>query len=276
MYRSCRTRIDLNAPYLLLLYLPLSYRLTAVLLLINPMVALGSGIQHKVMQGFQGDGLKVFEESGRVATEAVQAVRTVHANNLAHDYLDRYATALDKPLKASIRNSQLAGVAFGWAELCLFAMWAIAFGFGSYLVDQGDCSFAQFMTALSAISFGAMNFGRVAALLPDAAAGKVAATRIFRLLDRKSLIDPQVWYCAENSAGVHTGGYRDKCLDRAQQKKKLHSLCMREMHVWCTASLRGSAGIVREVLRVSAEGEAFSESSAWGCMQQNTSEEPVL
>lgn len=149
---------------------------------------------------------RMFEQAGRVATEGVEAVRTVNSNNLTYDFLDAYAAELDKPFKTSIKTSQIAGVAFGWAEFFTFAMWAIAFSYGSYLVDNGDCDFADMMKAISAVAFGAMMFGQVAAMMPDAATGQIAATKIFRLLDRKPLIDYTVCVAVVDEGNNFTAG----------------------------------------------------------------------
>lgn len=62
--------------------------------------------------------------------------------------------------------------------------------YGGQLGEQNICNFAEVMKALMALVFGAMNTGQVSAYLPDAAEARVAATRIFRILDRRSEIDP--------------------------------------------------------------------------------------
>lgn len=45
--------------------------------------------------------------------------------------------------------------------ISLAVMWAVAFAYGSVLVEDGDCTFAQMMKAISAIAFGAMMLGQV-------------------------------------------------------------------------------------------------------------------
>lgn len=62
--------------------------------------------------------------------------------------------------------------------------------YGSKLGAASQCDFLQVMKALTALLFGAMNLGQVAALMPDAADAKLAAAKIFRLIDRPSSIDP--------------------------------------------------------------------------------------
>lgn len=47
------------------------------------------------------------------------------------------------------------------APLIPVVMWAIAFGYGSVLVQDGDCTFDSMMKSISALAFGAMMLGQV-------------------------------------------------------------------------------------------------------------------
>lgn len=55
---------------------------------------------------------------------------------------------------------------------------------------DNSCDFLSIMVALTALLFGAMNLGQVAALMPDAADASMAASKIFTLIERQSAIDP--------------------------------------------------------------------------------------
>ena len=71
----------------------------------------------------------------------------------------------------------------------LFFSWS-----GSAFVRNGQCGpvedgFLNLMKAISALLFAGMNLGQVSIFLPSIAKSRVAATQIFRLLDRQSKID---------------------------------------------------------------------------------------
>lgn len=87
----------------------------------------------------------MFAKAGEVAAEGVDTVRTVVANNLNYTFLDRYSAEVDKPFKSSLKISQTMGLGFGLGEFFTFMTWAIAFSYGSYLVDEGECDFTEMM-----------------------------------------------------------------------------------------------------------------------------------
>jgi ATP-binding cassette, subfamily B (MDR/TAP), member 1 len=173
------------------------WRLALVVLACVPAMAFGGAIQMKSMSGFDAGANKMYEESGAIASEAVDNVRTIAGLGVQPCFISKYEDKLAVPLASGRKSAIVAGVAFGFAEASMFGLWAIAFWTGAKFIEQGHCDFLGLMRAVNGLLFAGMTLGNVSIFMPDIGKSRLAATKIFRLLDRVSEIDP-----------AHKGGKR--------------------------------------------------------------------
>lgn len=166
------------------------WRVALIVLAIMPGVALGGYLEVRQMTADDSKSRAFFAQAGQIASEAVDNVRTVTSLGVQKHFLAKYMKELEGPVRKGQRAAVVAGVGFGVAEFCLFAVWALAFWSGNLFAVNGQCSFSGVLEALTAILFGMMMIGQAAASAPDVSSSLVAATQIFRLLDRQSAIDP--------------------------------------------------------------------------------------
>jgi ATP-binding cassette, subfamily B (MDR/TAP), member 1 len=166
------------------------WRLALVVLACLPAIAFGGAMQMKSMSGFDAGANKMYEESGAVASEAVDNVRTISGLGVQHAFIDKYEDKLAVPLANGKKSAFTAGVAFGFAEFSMFGLWAIAFWVGAKFIEQGHCDFLGLMKAVTGLLFAGITLGNVSAFMPDIGKSRLAATKIFRLLDRATEIDP--------------------------------------------------------------------------------------
>jgi len=166
------------------------WRVALVVLAVMPGVALGGYLEVQQMTADDSKSRAFFAQAGQIASEAVDNVRTVTSLGVQNHFLARYLKELEGPVNKGRRAAIVAGLGFGVAEFCLFAVWALAFYTGNRFAAKGQCSFSGVLEALTAILFGMMMIGQAAASAPDVSSSMVAATQIFRLLDRQSEIDP--------------------------------------------------------------------------------------
>lgn len=166
------------------------WRLALVVLATLPFMALGGYFQMKMMTGFDSGSRKEYEGSGAIASEAVDNIRTVTGLGAQDYFVDRYEDKLIQPLRNGRKGAIVSGVAFGFTEAFTFGLWAICFWVGAKFIEAGYCDFIGIMKAVTGLLFAGITLGNISALAPDASAAKVAATKIFRLLDRQTEIDP--------------------------------------------------------------------------------------
>jgi ATP-binding cassette, subfamily B (MDR/TAP), member 1 len=168
------------------------WRLALVVLSLIPFVAAGGYFQVKMMSGFDAGSKLEFAAAGSIACEAVDNIRSVTSLGVQDVFMERYSATLVTPLKNGSKSANVTGIAFGVGESFTFVMWAAAFWAGAKFIAQGHCTFLDLMKAVAGLLFAGMSLGSVAALLPNLSEASVAATKIFRLLDRESQIDPSV------------------------------------------------------------------------------------
>ncbi|XP_063900759.1 ATP-dependent translocase ABCB1-like isoform X1 [Zophobas morio] len=164
-------------------------KLSAVVLACVPVIMLGAVLQMKLMSGFLENGAKVYAEAGKLANEAVDNIRTVASLSVGYHFLERYTEKLNQPASDNRKKTQVAAISFAFTEFSTFAIWALSFWYGTRLVTEGHCQFKEMMKSITSIVFGALTLGRVSAMLPDMATGKVSAAHIYHYLDLKSELD---------------------------------------------------------------------------------------
>uniref|UniRef100_F6URM6 Multidrug resistance protein 1A n=1 Tax=Ciona intestinalis TaxID=7719 RepID=F6URM6_CIOIN len=165
------------------------WQLTLLTLAFVPFMAIAGMLQMKVLTGQAGDESKAFEKAGTLATEATTNIRTVASLTREQTFHDNYRDALILPQKKSMRKAHVYGITFGFSQCIVFFAYAATFRFGAWLVDQNLMTFNNVFKVLMAVIFGAFAVGQTSSFAPDYAAAKIAASRLFKLFDRKPSID---------------------------------------------------------------------------------------
>ena len=86
------------------------------------------------------------------------------------------------------------GLTYAFSQAVIFIGYAVTFRFGAYQSVQpiNDPFFARFehiYTVFMALIFGSLALGQASGFAPNYSKAKLAAKRVFELLDRRSKID---------------------------------------------------------------------------------------
>lgn len=166
------------------------WRVALVVTVIFPLMGVSEAAQIKLLSGFDSDSSKKFAKAGAVASEAVDNFDTISSLGVQDKFIERYEHELEGPLRNGRRTAMVSGLTYGVAEFLAQALWAISFWVGSIFVRQGHCNFEELMKAISGLLFAGSALGQSSLFMPDFGKSRVAASDIFRLLDRQSEIDP--------------------------------------------------------------------------------------
>ncbi|KAI0558614.1 ABC transporter [Gracilaria domingensis] len=176
------------------------WRVALVVTVIFPAMALSEAMNIKMISGFDSDSNKKFAKAGAVASEAVDNYDTVSSIGVQDVFIEKYNEELEIPLRNGRRAAFTSGIAYGIAEALAQILWAISFWVGAIFVEREQCTFPGLMKAVSGLLFAGSSLGQASLFLPDFGKSRVAATELFRLLDRTSAIDPT------SEEGIRTGG----------------------------------------------------------------------
>lgn len=167
------------------------WKVALVVTAMFPLMAFSGALQVKMMSGFDADADKKYQNAGAVASEAVDNYETVTATGVQDVFTKKYNAELDIPLRNGEKTALIAGVAFGVSEFLSFALWAVAFWLGSIFLGEG-CETARYYKAITGLLFAGMMLGQMSTTMPDISKSQVAATKIFKLLDRETKINPSL------------------------------------------------------------------------------------
>uniref|UniRef100_A0A0N5AV15 ABC-type xenobiotic transporter n=1 Tax=Syphacia muris TaxID=451379 RepID=A0A0N5AV15_9BILA len=157
-----------------------SWALALLVIAIFPLCGVGQALQQKYMQSRHGKDAKDLENSGKIALEAIESIRTVHALNL-HERFDRlFCHYLDGPHKTATQRAIIQASKI----FC-----ACAYRFGLFLVVNGSLAPINVMRVITAIAMSATSIGYASAYFPEYTKAKLAAGIIFKMLQTKSEID---------------------------------------------------------------------------------------
>ncbi|XP_068702225.1 ATP-dependent translocase ABCB1-like [Montipora foliosa] len=168
-----------------------SWKLTLVVLAIIPFLVVASAIQMKFFAGGAASGLGEDDivQSGKIAVETIENIRTVVSLGRESTFYEKYAAALEAPSKRARKKAHLQGASFGLSEAFMFFANAIAFRYGAHLVMERELTMDEVMKVVLAIIMGGFTLGQISALTPDYEKARVAAARLLKIFDRKPLID---------------------------------------------------------------------------------------
>ncbi|KAK0381750.1 ATPase, partial [Colletotrichum limetticola] len=169
----------------------LNWRIAIVCLVIVPML-LGSGImQIRVLSRFEEKHAGAYATAVGITVESVNSIKTVATLSLEHEVFGQYKRALKDPKKEIISAVTFANIWLAVANVTGNIIYAFAYWWGSKQIVAGNATQTQFLIINVAMLVGAQLWGQMFTLAPEVTRARMAASRIFSLLDlNKSDADP--------------------------------------------------------------------------------------
>ncbi|RCN51734.1 ABC transporter, ATP-binding protein [Ancylostoma caninum] len=165
------------------------WQMALLTIAIFPLAGVGQAIQMKFMSGRATADAKEMENSGKIAMEAIENIRTVQALTLEHRLHAQFCRHLDGPHKTSRRRAVMQGISYGFASSIFYFLYASAFRFGLWLIIRGTLQPMNVLRVLFAISFTAGSMGFASAYFPEYIKATFAAGLIFNMLQEEPRID---------------------------------------------------------------------------------------
>jgi len=166
------------------------WQLALVMLAIIPLLFISGILTTLAVGGLAGQDDKAHAEANQVLSESIAGIRTVSAFNMRPRIVVIYENLLQGPVLLARKKGIYSGLGFGVSNGIIFATYAIAFYFGTILISRGELDFTRLLEVFYAMSFMGFGLGQSVALAPDVGKARNATANVFKILDRKSKIDP--------------------------------------------------------------------------------------
>uniref|UniRef100_A0A7I4YIV3 ABC-type xenobiotic transporter n=3 Tax=Haemonchus contortus TaxID=6289 RepID=A0A7I4YIV3_HAECO len=156
---------------------------------ILPLLGIGQALRVRVMGGKHRKNAKDFEDSGKVAMEAIEHVRTVQALTKEEAFHQKFCDYLDAPHRDALRESFIQGVAYGFATSIVYVLNCCSYRLGLYLIVSSIMMPTRVLRVMYAITISSSTLGFASAYFPEYMKAAFAGGIIFNMLKQKSSID---------------------------------------------------------------------------------------
>jgi ATP-binding cassette subfamily B protein len=161
-----------------------SPRLTGVMLLVVPAVALGAVFYGRKIRALARKYQDALADAGHVAEESLSAIRTVRAFAAEEAEVRRYGAAIEQAYQLARTRVGAAAIFMGSASTGVYAAVAVVLGYGGLLVADGSLTPGALTAFLVYTLLIAMGLGTLADIWAEAMRGLGAAERVLDLSER--------------------------------------------------------------------------------------------
>ncbi|KAK1895893.1 ATP-dependent translocase ABCB1 [Dissostichus eleginoides] len=165
------------------------WELTLLVLSVVPFMALAGAVEMKALTGHAAEDKKELEKAGKIATEAIDNIRTVVSLNREPKFESLYHENLEIPFRNSKKNAHVHGLTFSFSQAMIYFAYAGCFRFGAWLVEEKRMDIQGVFLVVSAILYGAMALGEANSFAPNYAKAKISAAHLMALMGREPAID---------------------------------------------------------------------------------------
>ncbi|CAI4223777.1 unnamed protein product [Auanema sp. JU1783] len=165
------------------------WKMALLVVSLLPVLGFGQFLRTRHMTGKHRTNATHFEDSGKVAMEAIEHVRTVQALTREDSFYRKFCKFLEGPHKDALQQAAIQGLSYGVASCVIFLMNCCAYRLGLYLVISHQMMPMRVLRVMYAISISATTLGFATAYIPEYMKARLAGGIIFGMLEKKSQID---------------------------------------------------------------------------------------
>jgi ABC-type multidrug transport system fused ATPase/permease subunit len=169
-----------------------SWRLTLMMLSVLPLLLIAGAVLGKIMTQAQEKETEAYAGAGAIAQEVLSAIRTVHAFGGQERECQRYNAKIEGVCALGMKRGFFAGVSVGLTMCIMFSSYALAFGYGAYLVTVGTTpptTGGIVIAVFFCVLIGGFQLGTALPIFGTFQQAQGAASKIFEVIDRETQMD---------------------------------------------------------------------------------------
>lgn len=167
-----------------------SWRLTLVILMVTPILALFSAYLGKTMATSSLREQEKYASAGAIGEELLVAVRTVFALNGQHKGIQEYKKRVMEGKTMAQTKYIKMSLSFGASFLVLYSSYGLALYVASLLISDNQLDPGSAMSVIMAVMIGANSLGNLLPPLQAITQAISSATLVYNVIDNVPPIDP--------------------------------------------------------------------------------------
>ncbi|XP_069814912.1 ATP-binding cassette sub-family B member 5-like isoform X2 [Dendropsophus ebraccatus] len=165
------------------------WEMTLLILVLTPVLVMTGLLETRALTGFANRDKKQLQYAGKIATEAVDNIRTVVSLTRETTFEEMYSESLQKPFRNANRKAQIYGICFAFSQSFIHFTYAACYRFGAFMIQLGRMDPEEVFLVFSTLAYGAITVGQTLSFAPDYAKAKSAASHLFHLFETEPSID---------------------------------------------------------------------------------------
>ncbi|KAL5981782.1 Multidrug resistance protein 1 [Asimina triloba] len=165
------------------------WQLALVTLAVVPLIAVIGAIHTNTLAKLTTKSQQALSEAGNIVEQTIAQIRTVLSYVGEARALQAYSSALRVAQRIGYKSGFAKGVGLGATYFTVFCCYALLLWYGGYLVRHHFTNGGLAIATMFSVMIGGIALGQSAPSMTAFAKAKVAAAKIFRVIDHKPGID---------------------------------------------------------------------------------------
>ncbi|KAL1951601.1 hypothetical protein VTO73DRAFT_750 [Trametes versicolor] len=166
-----------------------SWRLALAMTSILPCTIIATSLFGKFIAKYAMTSLQYGAESGSLAEEVISTVRTAQAFGIQSVLSNLYDGHVQKSRLVEIQTAMWSGAYLSFWTFLMYAAYALAFNFGTTLINHGEANAGDVVSVILSILIGSLSLGLLAPEAQAIVQASGAAAKLFATIERVPLID---------------------------------------------------------------------------------------
>ncbi|KAG9315784.1 ste6-like protein [Chiua virens] len=166
-----------------------NWRLALALSSILPCIAITGGTMNKFVAKYTQISLKHVAAGGTLAEEVISTVRTAHAFGTQKAVSELYDVHTEQAMRVETKTAVSHGIGVGIMMFIIYSAYALAFQFGTTLINEGYATPGKVVNVFLAILIGSFSLAMMAPEMQALTHGRGAAAKLYATIERTPVID---------------------------------------------------------------------------------------